>query len=83
MKDGYLVKKTNYHKYLPNIRQKPPPLFKQVPNEKILLQEIKDIDDSLHNKEFSYHLGLLFSDEVTSKLVDGLYSSIKKQSSII
>lgn len=82
MKDGYLLKKPHFHKHLPNIHTKPTSLFKQVPNEKTLLQEIKDIDDSLHNKEFSYHLGLLFSDEITPKLIDGLYSSIKKQTSI-
>lgn len=48
------------------------------PDEKSLLQEIKDIDDSLQNKDYNYHSGFLFSNQVTSKLIDGLYSSLKK-----
>ena len=62
MKNAYYTKKIKNNKYLPDIHSKLLANINSTPHEKSILQEIKDIDDSLLNKEFTYHSGILFSD---------------------
>lgn len=45
--------------------------------------DIQDIDQSLHNKNFNYRHGNLFSSEITDKLVTELHTCMKKQSIIM
>ena len=78
MKNAYYAKKIKNNKYLPDIHSKLLLQLNSTPHEKNLLQEIKDIDDSLLNKEYTYHSGLLFSEEITPKAIEGLYSCLKK-----
>ena len=79
MREGYLLKSNHVRQthHLPQLKFKKiksylPSSIQQlnVPDEKALLQEIKDIDTTLNSHEFSYYSANLFSSIVSEKLVN-------------
>ena len=92
MREGYLSK-TNHARqthHLPQLKQKKLksylptsiPGLNQI-DEKTLLLEIKDIDNSLNSHEFSYYYGNLFSSIVSEKAVNELHCALTKQGMIL
>jgi hypothetical protein len=53
------------------------------PTEQSIRLEILDIDSSLSSKSFSCHLGLLFSREVSEKVVADLFGCLKRHTAIL